>query len=69
MFGLSYVTHGCCPTCLLITGKGWPIHEDFGILEMGSLVCISDATMWHRDGLPEWMAEIVSNTSGKGRVP
>lgn len=34
MFDLSYVTHGCHPTCLLITGTGWPIHEDFGILEI-----------------------------------
>lgn len=27
------------PHLPVIAGAGWPIHEDFGILEMGSLVC------------------------------
>lgn len=38
MFDLSYVTRGCQPHLPVIAGTGWPIHEGFGILEMGSLV-------------------------------
>jgi hypothetical protein len=37
VFGLSYVTCSCWPHLPVIASTGWTIHEDFGILEIGSL--------------------------------